>query len=507
MVLAVGMKMPKPTTRTFRTRPNSSAQAIGPLLDRRTFLWRSAALAGSCAVCWRLGGWGLAAAAELPTTRLISPGCRRSKVKVAKLYLGVPKSHWPTPRLDLEAERQRYEAYFTKAASQFADVDFVVNQLVSRKEDLEGLTDKLAGADGLLLIHLSMGIGGVLRELLAVKKPTVLFAAPYSGHEWAGFGALRNEPLGQNLECILSSDLDQLAAAVRPIRAIHHLREARILNVTARALPAGYVQAVAEKFGTEIKAVDRARMMALYESVPQEAAVAEARRWMREATQVVEPSEEEVIRSCRLALAFEKLLAEEEGTCITVDCYGTMYRQLPAFPCVGFVRLNDMGLAGICESDLTAAMTFLLLQALSGRPGFISDPTVDESKQAIILAHCLGSTRMDGPSGPRHPFKLRTIMERQEGCVPQVQMRVGQKVTQAWLVGTDTVRYFTGVIIETPDHDRGCRTKITVKVDGDIERLWQNWAHGLHRVTCYGDVVADLKRFCRFTGLRLINEA
>jgi hypothetical protein len=114
---------------------------------------------------------------------------------------------------------------------------------------------------------------------------------------------------------------------------------------------------------------------------------------------------------------------------------------------------------------------------------------------------------MDGPSGPRHPFKLRTIMERQEGCVPQVQMRVGQKVTQAWLVGTDTLRYFTGVIIEAPDHDRGCRTKITVKVDGDIQKLWQDWAHGLHRVTCYGDVIQDLKRFCRFTGLRLINEA
>jgi len=166
-----------------------------------------------------------------------------------------------------------------------------------------------------------------------------------------------------------------------------------------------------------------------------------------------------------------------------------------------------MGLAGICESDLTAAMTFLLLQGLSGRPGFISDPTLDVSKRAIILAHCLGSRRMDGPRGPAQPYKLRTIMERQEGCVPQVKMRVGQRVTQAWLVGTEKLLYFTGTIIESPDVDRGCRTKMTVRVDGDIEKLWQNWAHGLHRVTCYGDVTADLKRFCRFAGLEMVNEA
>jgi hypothetical protein len=48
---------------------------------------------------------------------------------------------------------------------------------------------------------------------------------------------------------------------------------------------------------------------------------------------------------------------------------------------------------------------------------------------------------------------------------------------------------------------------MTVQVDGDIENLWQNWARGLHRVTCYGDVIPDLKRFRRFKGLQLVNEA
>jgi len=65
-------------------------------------------------------------------------------------------------------------------------------------------------------------------------------------------------------------------------------------------------------------------------------------------------------------------------------------------------------------------------------------------------------------------------------------MRVGQKVTQLRFVGVDLIRHFTGTIIDVPDTDRGCRTKITVEIDGDPQKLWQNWSDGLHRQTVYG---------------------
>jgi L-fucose isomerase-like protein len=203
----------------------------------------------------------------------------------------------------------------------------------------------------------------------------------------------------------------------------------------------------------------------------------------------------------------------ENATVLTVDCYGTMWDRtikLPAYPCLGFARLNNMGLGGICESDLSCVMTHILFQGLSGKPGFISDPTVNEARETIILAHCLGTPKMDGPQKAAAPYKLRTVMERQEGVVPQVRMRHGQRVTQAILVGMDRLRYFTGEIVDTPvdlTDDRGCRTKITVKVDGDITRLWQNWEHGLHRQTVYGDITRELGWFCRFSDILMIDEA
>ena len=179
-------------------------------------------------------------------------------------------------------------------------------------------------------------------------------------------------------------------------------------------------------------------MLALYNGISDGDAAAEADRWIKGAAQVVEPPPEDIFRSAKLALAFEKLLDEEEATVMTVDCYGTMWDKtikLPAYPCLGFARLNNMGLGGICESDLRSAMTHIIFQGLVGRPGFVSDPTVDESTGSIILAHCMGTPRMDGPGKPAAPYKIRTVMERQEGVVPQVEMRVGERVTQAMLVG------------------------------------------------------------------------
>lgn len=475
-----------------------------PVIDRRMFL--KATTATGCALC--LGGIGmLTSQARAMGPQIISPGCRRSKVKVAKIYLGIPKALWPTPKMDLNEEMTIYEAEFLKRKKELSDVEFVANELITSPEQAAQVKNTIKDVDGILAIHLSMGVMPILKEILIAERPTILFAAPYSGHEWTGFGALEKRPEGALLNCMLTSDFNQLAVAIRPFRAIHHLREAKILNVTERPLSVEYVTKIKAKFGTEIKQINRQQMLDVYNTIDTADAETETNHWIERAEKIVEPNRDEIFRSCKLALAFQKLMDTEDATVITVDCYGTMYRQLPAFPCIGFTRLNDFGLGGICESDLRSAMTFMILQGLSGKPGFISDPTVDESRGSIILAHCLGSTKMDGPDGLSAPYKIRTIMERQEGAVAQVKMRVGEKVTQAILIDDNLLQYFTGVVIDAPDIDRGCRTKIDVKVDGSIERLWQNWSNGLHRVTCYGNIVKDLERFCKFKNIKLVDEA
>jgi hypothetical protein len=458
-------------------------------------------------------GSSLLAAGTRPAgSALVSPGCRGSKVKVARLYMGQKGALWPTPLLSFQDEVACYGKQFAKLGNELADVDFVVDTPVTSPAEVKQLSDKLKDVDGILAIHVSMGIGAVLAEILGAGKPTAVFAIPYSGHEWSSFGGLQKQPAGAKMECFLTSDYSQLAVAIRPFRAIHHLREAKILNVTTRSFK-DYADQMKAKFGTEMKQIDLETVVKAYNAVSEADAKAETERWIKGAEAVIEPSPENIYKSCRLALAFENMLADEDATVLTVDCYGTMWDKtikLPGYPCVGFCRLNNMGLGGICESDLRSAMTHIIVQGLTGKPGFVSDPTVDESTDSIILAHCMGSTKMDGPNGPMSPYKLRTVHERQEGVTAQSQMRKGQKVTQAILIGTDVIQYFTGEIIDAPvgvEYDRGCRTKINVRVDGDVTTLWKNWSNGLHRQTVYGDITKDLQRFCRYEQIKLMNEA
>jgi len=240
---------------------------------------------------------------------------------------------------------------------------------------------------------------------------------------------------------------------------------------------------VRHKFGTEIVTVGLDPVMHAYNSISQADAEAEMENWVSGAERVMQPPHDEILRSSRLALAFEKLLDAGQATVLTVDCCGSMYQQLPAFPCVGFVRLNNIGLGGICEADLDGAITHIALQGLSGKPGFTSAPAKDEAAKGTLQAQFLGSLRMDGPGGASAPYILRPIMEQSEGCVPQIRMRLGQSITQARIADQDKMLYFTGRAVDAPNVNSGCRSKITLEVDGDCGKLSQNWSQTLRRAT------------------------
>ena len=66
-------------------------------LTRRQFLQATAAGGALCLGAGRFLG-GAASAAGSP---IISPGCRGTKVKVGKVYMGPRGALWPTPKLDL----------------------------------------------------------------------------------------------------------------------------------------------------------------------------------------------------------------------------------------------------------------------------------------------------------------------------------------------------------------------------------------------------------------------
>src|SRR5664279_4172421 len=146
-------------------------------LSRRCFLKSTAAGVLSSAVLAGLAE-RLAAATATPA---LGP---KSKVRIGKLYLGREHPGWPMAKVDVNADMKRFEAELAKLSADLTDVEFIEGGLIATDQELAAAKEKFKGADGILVIHLTMGIGAQLQSLFELGIQVVLFALPYSGHEW-----------------------------------------------------------------------------------------------------------------------------------------------------------------------------------------------------------------------------------------------------------------------------------------------------------------------------------
>lgn len=486
---------------------------MGQGITRREFVGATAvgaaALAGTAQT-------GLAGTSQSPLPSF-------TPARVLRLFIG-NKAGWPKPDLDIDGEISKLRAAIDQAPG-VQDVAFVQDRHVPDAGTLAQLIEQHKDVDGILVVQVSMGTSQMISLLANSGIPTIVLSTPYSGHEWCIVPDLMKA--GKKIDVIATGNVADIAAAFRQFRAIHRLKETKVLYVGGgHPAPEKYVAAVKQKFGTQIVPIDHKRLVEAYEAMDAAAVEADADQWVKNALKVVEPSKEEISKSARLSLAMQKVLADEKAHAITINCLGLFgQKALPAYPCFGFTRLNDIGLVGVCEADLLSTMTQIIYQHLTGKPGFVTDPVFDCSNNTVIHAHCVAATKMDGPAGESAPYVIRSHLEDYKGAVLQTKMRIGQEITMAKLVGVDpnapqkpqlaasplesygvdTLLVSTAQIIDVPDSDRGCRTQITAKV-ADARKMLEQWSHGLHRVIFYGNHMADTRRLARFLDLKIVEE-
>lgn len=467
-----------------------------PALSRRCFLKTAAAGAASTGALFSLTD-ELFAITPAPDLRL------KTKIRVGKVYLGRERPGWPMSKLDLSAEVKRYEKELAQLPG-LADIEFVDGGLVSTAEQAAAARDKFQDVSGILALHLSLGTGPMMQTLMDSRRPLMIYTQPYSGHEWHIVGSWQRE--GRLVDVLPSSRFDDIAEAVRPFRALQRLRETRVLHVSQGDADPKYVQAIKDKFGTEIISIRLPELEEAYKQADRAEAEADAKRWMREARKIVEPKKDDILKGSLMYITMRDLLAKYHAQAITMNCLGmALIDRNMGYPCLGFVRLNNQLLAGVCEADLKSTMTQLIFTYLVGRTGFVTDPMFDQSNSTIIHAHCVAATQMEGPDTKPSPYHIRTHLEDNRGVSLMVKMPIGRKISMARLIGTDAMLFSTGDAVDSPMVERGCRSKLTVRVE-NMDRFLHEWSSGLHRVIFYGDHTRDVGRFCRFTQTRLLRE-
>ena len=434
-------------------------------------------------------------------------------VKIHVVYVGLGGA-WPKPEFDAKAEVVMFQKYLAGLQQRMGDVQFVGGELIPNDDQAAAaLAAKIGQPDALLLVHLAFGSGGPLLAFVNTGLPTAIFSQPFSGHDW--MYVPQWQKAGKRVILVASrdyADIDRAAALLRvPVR----MRQSKILVVGGPrgTAPACSPEMVKERFGAEMIPITGPEIMDAHKAVDLAAAEAEAAGyWIRPAKRIVEPPRAEIVNSARLYLATRNLMIQHGARAVTSSlCMGK-----PAKGCLTFSKLGDLGLVGTCEGDMDSVLTQLLFGYAFGVPGFVTDPLFDTSKNAVIHAHCVSPTKMDGPAGERAPFILRTHRDDNHGAAVEVELRVGQEITCAKLANLNTMLLSAQKIIEIPDFDdRGCRTQITAQV-ADARKMLQNWGSGviekegmmtlLHRVVFYGNHVQGVNHLAQLMGMKVVME-
>ena len=459
------------------------------------------------------------------------------------------KPIWPNIGYDFDTRRQQVIAALAQGCP---DIQFLITKVMDDPKHAVEVLEADAEVDGYLVCIQGLGWRNDVLKLCTTGKPTLLVDNLFGGSgkfltqipaimksgkpvDWVSssddrdivasarhFGQLANGKSPTQIaelfraarrrqtpsETDWSCEDDKVGAADFD-EALEKLKKTKLLVVGGGWGGDAFRKAAQEVIGPTFVPLAFDEMAAAYEEADKDAGKAAAGRWIADAEQVVEPQRDEIERSGVVYVAMKNLIKKHGASGISINCLGGFYGgHLKAYPCLGFSQLNNDGMVGGCEADQMSALTMATMGALVGRPGYISDPVIDTSKNQIIYAHCVAMTKPFGSSGDSNPYRIRTHSEDRKGASMQSLLPAGYMTTTLEInpVTKQVLCHLSKSVGNNPS-DMACRTKLEGVVKGDIEKLTEEWRMGWHRVTFYGDLKPQVAELCERLKLELIEEA
>jgi len=235
-----------------------------------------------------------------------------------------------------------------------------------------------------------------------------------------------------------------------------------------------------------------------YRSMPvTDEVLALADDYLRRARRRRGATRQEVINGAKGYFVARNILEREQGDAISIaGCVDMVVER----PCIAWSLFNDQATPAACEGDEGAAASLLVVKYLFDRPGFVQDPVADTAHEAIIGAHCVCATRLNGYDQPPEPFHLTHHHGNQDATI-RTLWRKGQRVTAVDVQPGEKTRMLisAGTVLDNVDVPPagGCVVQVMVKFDGDQPVLS---FPGFHQVFFYGDYKQQLVEFCQLFG-------
>lgn len=462
------------------------------LLTRRHFL----KLAGGAAACCAFLPAAESLLASEPVSR--TPIYPKGKANVGLVFSHIPSGNptWPMKDYDYAAVAKQY---VDKLRAGCPDTVFTV-KTAHNADMAKAIVEEMTDVDGYVVCNLGIWTGAP-NVIMHSGKPVVLVDDLYagSGETLICAGVATREKLP--VVTVSSSDFVDVIAAVRLFETIRAMKETTILDIVDYDI-AGAAEKVKSVWGATVVKIGSKELADYFAKADAREAAQWADFWIKNAKKVVEPSRDEIVKSGKMYLALCRAVSDKRADAVTMDCLGMFYSgRVTAYPCLSHFQMNNDGGTGVCEGDLNSTCTQLAMRYMTGRPGYVSDPVIDTSKDEIVYAHCVSHNRAFGPKGKSNPYIIRSHAEDGKGASVQSLLPAGETVTTLETdVWSKSMVIHTGLTTRNVDEPKACRTKLAAKTNS--RPILNNWSMGWHRVTVYGDwkkQAMDLARLLGFT--------
>ena len=250
----------------------------------------------------------------------------------------------------------------------------------------------------------------------------------------------------------------------------------------------GYLLAK-RRWGVEYIDIPLERVYKVYDRITDNEVGASCAAVASQALACREGTPEDMLKAMRLYRAIKRVCKEEKLSAVTLSCF-KMIERTGTTGCLALAMLNDEGILAGCEGDLQSIFTLLAAKALTGKVGFMANPSMINTRtNELILAHCTIGLKQT------EKYIIRNHFETESGIGIQGLLPTGD-VTIVKCGGECLDEYYlsTGTLTENTNFINMCRTQVRIKMNTPAEYFLKN-PLGNHHILIQGNYEVLLNEF------------
>ena len=379
-----------------------------------------------------------------------------------------------------EAILSELEKYFTVRFVNYEDIDKLSN------DDFKIIFIATGGVERLVIQHFE-----------SLPRPAVILADGMQNSLAAALEVsswLRNRGMkSEILHGELTSIIKRVHILYNNFQAQRSLFGVRIgvIGTPSSWLVASNVDYLLAKrrWGVEYIDIPLERVYKVYDRITDNEVGASCAAVASQALACREGTPEDMLKAMRLYRAIKRVCKEEKLSAVTLSCF-KMIERTGTTGCLALAMLNDEGILAGCEGDLQSIFTLLAAKALTGKVGFMANPSMINTRtNELILAHCTIGLKQT------EKYIIRNHFETESGIGIQGLLPTGD-VTIVKCGGECLDEYYlsTGTLTENTNFINMCRTQVRIKMNTPAEYFLKNPLDN-HHILIQGNYEVLLNEF------------